>query len=123
MGRPEELRASVRIELYRAWSPDPRAVATADRALPYVSATRAGGRFVRLEVPFERTPGSDRVLRDVAALPGVRLAEHARVDMESTLLALVSGLDVPDEGEVMIGGRSMSKLDRDARARFRRDTA
>ncbi len=41
---------------------------------------------------------------------------------KSTLLALVSGLDLPDEGEVLIGGRSMSELDRDARARFRRDT-
>jgi len=41
---------------------------------------------------------------------------------KSTLLALVSGLDVPDEGEVVIGGRSMSELDRGARACFRRDT-
>ena len=33
--------------------------------LPYVSGARAGGRFVRIEVPLERTPGSERVLRDV----------------------------------------------------------
>jgi ABC-2 type transport system ATP-binding protein len=88
MGTPEELRAGVRIELYRAWSADPRAVARAARALPYVSAARAGGRFARIEVPSESTPGDGHVLRDVAALPGVRLVEHAPVDMESTLLAL-----------------------------------
>ena len=41
---------------------------------------------------------------------------------KSTLLSLVAGLDVPDEGEVVIGGVSISTLDRDARARFRRDT-
>ncbi len=41
---------------------------------------------------------------------------------KSTLLSLVAGLDLPDEGEVVIGGVSISALDRDARARFRRDT-
>jgi ABC-type lipoprotein export system ATPase subunit len=41
---------------------------------------------------------------------------------KSTLLALIAGLDVPDAGEVVIAGVSISKLDRDARARFRRDT-
>jgi ABC-type lipoprotein export system ATPase subunit len=41
---------------------------------------------------------------------------------KSTLLSLVAGLDLPDDGEVVIGGVSISALDRDARARFRRDT-
>ncbi len=41
---------------------------------------------------------------------------------KSTLLSLVAGLDLPDEGELVIGGVSISSLDRDARARFRRDT-
>jgi ABC-type lipoprotein export system ATPase subunit len=41
---------------------------------------------------------------------------------KSTLLSLVAGLDLPDEGEVVIGGVPISALDRDARARFRRDT-
>jgi len=40
---------------------------------------------------------------------------------KSTLLSLVAGLDVPDAGEVVVGGVSISTLDRDARARFRRD--
>ena len=41
---------------------------------------------------------------------------------KSTLLSLVAGLDLPDDGEVVIAGVSISALDRDARARFRRDT-
>jgi ABC-type lipoprotein export system ATPase subunit len=41
---------------------------------------------------------------------------------KSTLLSLLAGLDLPDEGEVVIGGQSLSALDREARARFRRDT-
>ena len=88
LGTPEELRAQVRLELYRAWGLAPGDVARAAKELPYVSAARASGRFTRIEVPLERTPGSERVLRDMRALPGVWLAERARVDMESTLLAL-----------------------------------
>jgi hypothetical protein len=40
----------------------------------------------------ERTPGPDRVLHDLAALPdgAVRVAEQIPIDMESTLLALSS---------------------------------
>jgi ABC-type lipoprotein export system ATPase subunit len=41
---------------------------------------------------------------------------------KSTLLSLVAGLDVPDGGEVVIDGHVVSALDREARARFRRDT-
>ena len=41
---------------------------------------------------------------------------------KSTLLSLVAGLDVPDDGEVVVGGVAISTLGRDARARFRRDT-
>ena len=40
---------------------------------------------------------------------------------KSTLLALLAGLDVPDEGEVVIDGTVLSALDREERARFRRD--
>jgi putative ABC transport system ATP-binding protein len=40
---------------------------------------------------------------------------------KSTLLALLAGLDVPDEGEVVIDGTVLSKLDREQRAQFRRD--
>ena len=40
---------------------------------------------------------------------------------KSTLLALLAGLDTPDEGEVVAGGVVLSRLDRDARAAFRRE--
>jgi ABC-2 type transport system ATP-binding protein len=89
-GPPAELRARVPLELYRAWAEDPRAVARAARALPFVSSARASGRFVRIEVPRELTPGEARVLEALRALPGapVRVAESTPLDMESTLLAL-----------------------------------
>ena len=40
---------------------------------------------------------------------------------KSTLLALLAGLDTPDEGEVLVGGVVLSRLDREARAAFRRE--
>lgn len=88
-GTPEELRAGVPIELYRAWGADPRAIARAARDLPYVGEARAIGRYARVEVPRTRTPGVPRVLQDLAALPtSVRLVEQAPIDMEATLLHL-----------------------------------
>ena len=93
-GTPEALRASVPIELYRAWGDDPRAIARAARMLPYVGEARATGRYARIEVPRQESPGAPRVLRDVVALPGaVRLAEQAPIDMEATLLHLARGPD------------------------------
>jgi ABC-2 type transport system ATP-binding protein len=90
VGTPAELRAAVPFELYRAWGDHPRDIARAARALPYVAAARATGRCARIEVARAHTPGAARVLHDLTALPGqaVVLAEHAPVDMESTLLAL-----------------------------------
>jgi ABC-type multidrug transport system ATPase subunit len=88
-GTPAELRDRIAIELYRAWGDDPRAIAVAARALPYVDEVRASGQFARIEVPQSRTPGTARVLADLAALPApVRLAERAALDTEATLLAL-----------------------------------
>jgi peptide/nickel transport system ATP-binding protein len=40
---------------------------------------------------------------------------------KSTLLAILAGLDVPDAGEVVLGGRTISTLDRAERAALRRD--
>jgi ABC-2 type transport system ATP-binding protein len=91
-GTPEALRAGVSIELYRAWGDDPRAIARAARALSYVGESRAIGRYARIEVPCERTPGVAQVLRDLAALPApVRVAEQAPIDMEAALLHLARG--------------------------------
>ena len=93
-GTPEKLRAGVPLELYRAWGDDARAIARAARALPYVQAARATGRFARIEVQRDRSPGKARVLGDLRALrgTGIWLAEQVPVDMESTLLALARGL-------------------------------
>jgi len=87
-GTPAELRALVPLELYRAWGEDSRVAARAARELSYVLGARASGRFARVEVSSARSPGADLVLRDLAALPGVGLAESLPLDMESTLLAL-----------------------------------
>lgn len=88
-GTPGELRDGLAIELYRAWGDDPRAIAAAARALPYVADARGGGRYARVEVPRPRTPGTARVLADLAALPApVHFAERASLDTEATLLAL-----------------------------------
>ncbi|HTY18351.1 MAG TPA: ABC transporter ATP-binding protein [Myxococcota bacterium] len=91
VGTPAELRARVRFELYRAWGPQPRAIAQAARSLGYVGAARASGRFTRVEVPSERSPGAARVRADLAALPGVRVVEPLAVDMETALVALARG--------------------------------
>ncbi|NIC07034.1 ABC transporter ATP-binding protein [Billgrantia bachuensis] len=41
---------------------------------------------------------------------------------KSTLLHLAAGLDLPDSGEVVVAGRSVSTLDEPDRARLRRET-
>jgi len=88
-GTPAELRERVPLELYRAWGDDARAIAIAARTLPYVAGARATGIATRIEVRRERSPGAERVLRDLDRLAGgVRFAEHLPVDMETTLLAL-----------------------------------
>jgi ABC-2 type transport system ATP-binding protein len=87
-GTPAELRASVPLELYRAWAEDPRAAAREARKLPFVASARASGRYVRVEVERGRSPGSERVLAALRSLPGHPVAEPAPIDMETTLLAL-----------------------------------
>ncbi|MBM4244529.1 MAG: ABC transporter ATP-binding protein [Deltaproteobacteria bacterium] len=90
VGSPGELCAAVPLELYRAWGDDPRAIARAARALPYVDGARATGRFARIEVWRATSPGATHVLRELGALraAGVRLAEALPIDLESMLLAL-----------------------------------
>ncbi len=89
-GTPAELRATVPLDLYRAWGDDPRLIARLARELAYVAGARATGPFARIEVRRHHSPGVAGVSDDLRALPGagVRLVEPAAVDMESTLLAL-----------------------------------
>ena len=93
VGTPAELHAAVPVELYRAWGDDPRAIAVAARRLPYVSGARATGRFARIEVDRDATPGPERVVRDLRALADaqVHFAEARPLDMESALLGLARG--------------------------------
>lgn len=90
VGPPDELCAAVPLELYRAWGDDPRAIARAVRALPYVDGARATGQSTRIEVRRDASPGTERVLHDLCTLrdAGVRLAEAMPLDVESMLLAL-----------------------------------
>lgn len=91
-GTPEALRGSTPLELYRAWGDDPRAIAHAARGLGFVAGARAAGRYARVEVRRDRTPGTAAVLRALASLEGahVRFSERRPPDMESTLLALAT---------------------------------
>jgi ABC-type multidrug transport system ATPase subunit len=102
-GTPDELRAAVGLELYRAWGDQPQGIARAARALPFVLDARASSRFARIEVRHEATPGAARVLDELRRLPGgiVRFAEETPVDMEAALLALsrhVTGPPAPPNG-------------------------
>ena len=89
-GTPNALRTAVPLEQFRLWGDAPRAIAALARALPGVIGVRAVGPFARIDV--RRSNSADTSLRtQLAALPGVALAEEAAVDMESTLLALSQG--------------------------------
>jgi ABC-type multidrug transport system ATPase subunit len=93
-GTPEELRAAAPLELYRAWGDDPRAIAHAARRLDFVAGARAAGRYARIEVRRDRTPGAAAVLKALSRLDGahVRFSEQRPPDMESTLLALATAV-------------------------------
>jgi ABC-2 type transport system ATP-binding protein len=87
-GAPAALRAEAALELYRVWGPEPRALARAARALPWVAAVRGSGRFARVQVPAARSPGEAAARAALGALPGARLVERVPLDMEAVLLAL-----------------------------------
>lgn len=93
-GSPESLRANTPLELYRAWGDNPRAIAQAARRLGFVHGARAAGRYARIEVRRDRTPGAAAVLKALADLEGapVCFSEHRPPDMESTLLALATAV-------------------------------
>jgi ABC-2 type transport system ATP-binding protein len=91
-GTPDTLRRDTRVDLYRVWCDDPRAIAHAARALPWVRGARATGNAVRVEVDKERSPGADAVTAALAGLANgaVHLVDHPEADMESVLLALAA---------------------------------
>jgi len=88
-GTPAELRARVPIRLLRAWGHDPRAIARAASALPYVVSARVRGPFARIEIAADHAPSEAGLRADFASLSArVRLIEPAAIDMESALLFL-----------------------------------
>jgi ABC-type multidrug transport system ATPase subunit len=86
-GTPDALRREARRELYRIWGDDPRTLARAARALPFVSSARPGGRNARVEASSDASPGREAALAALRALPGVAVAEALPADMESVLLS------------------------------------
>ena len=93
-GEPDELRAHATLELFRVWGEDPRTLARAARAFPYVSAARACAGFARVEVGGDSIPADAVILRELSGLGGAWFAERTPVDMESTLLALARQAEV-----------------------------
>jgi ABC-type lipoprotein export system ATPase subunit len=100
---------------------DGRAAATDGARAPDVGGSRG-------EILEAR--GVSRRYGDQIALGGVDAAFHPGEltvvvgpsgSGKSTLLAILAGLDVPDAGEVVLGGRTISTLDRAERAALRRD--
>jgi ABC-2 type transport system ATP-binding protein len=89
-GVPSELRRQSPRDLYRAWTADAREVARAARGLPWASAVRPNGRFVRIEVERQGSPARAEITRALAAIDGVALVEAMAPDMESTLRHLAS---------------------------------
>jgi ABC-type lipoprotein export system ATPase subunit len=97
--------------------------ATPESPLMLPGIEGAAGVVVELR-GVSRRFGRDVALDDLAArfAPGrLSVVTGPSGSGKSTLLSLVAGLDVPDEGEVVIDGHVVSALDREARARFRRD--
>jgi ABC-2 type transport system ATP-binding protein len=93
-GTPAALSAAGRLDVYRAWGDDVRAIARAARRLPYVDGARATGRFARIEVRRDRGPDGRRVLEDLRTLPDarVRFAEQGAPDLEAAFLGFSQGL-------------------------------
>ncbi len=66
---------------------------------------------------------------DVLKALDLEISAHERVAIvgpsgsgKTTLLLLLTGLEQPTSGEILIDGQSLAALDRDARADLRRDT-
>jgi ABC-type lipoprotein export system ATPase subunit len=95
--------------------------ATADGPRSSPALTGAPGRVLEARA-LSRRFGAETALERVDArfVPGeLTVVTGPSGSGKSTLLSLLAGLDLPDEGEVVLGDLELSALDRSARARLR----
>jgi ABC-type lipoprotein export system ATPase subunit len=106
------------VELHPAGAPAGKPLSS---SAPGVLGARGGSLEAR---GVTRTYGLEVALRGVDARfePGeLTVVTGPSGSGKSTLLSLLAGLDVPDEGEVLLDDVAVSRLDREARARVRRE--
>lgn len=100
-----------------------RAAGVSDGKRPLRSSRIAGARGTELEARgVSRRYGTQTALERIDARfgPGeLTVVTGPSGSGKSTLLALLAGLDLPDEGEVLLGGATVSSLDRTERAALR----
>jgi len=100
-----------------------RAVGAVDGDVQDASPVLAGARGAVLDaVRLSRRYGTEVALEHLDARfePGqLTVVTGPSGSGKSTLLSLLAGLDLPDEGKVLLGDTEVSSLDRAARARLR----
>src|SRR5919201_44926 len=102
------------------------AVAAASEPVATVRAAEAGETAAELREVWKRF-GRGRTATDVFAGLSARFARGRLAAVtgpsgsgKTTLLHLLAGLELPDAGEVVVFGTTLSRLDREERAFFRR---
>ena len=70
-GSPADLERATGTEAWRAWTSDAEAVRAAAREIPWADGARSCGRFVRLEVASDKSPGDEEICRTMLALAGL----------------------------------------------------
>jgi putative ABC transport system ATP-binding protein len=93
--------------------------------IPFTTGKRMHLTVKNLHKSFATPEGELKVLQGISLLlpQGSSLALTGESGCgKSTLLHLISGLDLPDQGEIIIGNRNIAQLPDHARAELRRNT-